>query len=630
MKKIHMKQYIRTLMLAVALAPVFSSCDYLDKEPDDMLTLDAVFDNADYTKQWLAGVYNLVPDPLWEYMTYEGYGYYMMSDETQMASSLSQFGWSNLMNVQKGNWTPTTIVPGKNLWLETYRKVRAGLIFMENVKEIPNQRQTAELVERYKNEVRFLMAYYYSRMLEVYGPFPLVTSLVDVTESGDVLQKARTPYDEIVDYLDNEFMELSKVLPSSYDDVNVGRPTSGACLALRARMLMFAASPLFNGNEDFRDVVNKDGTPLFSQSKDNSKWERAAKAAKLVIDMPEYDLYKEYLDDGSIDALMSCINLFLTTPTNNKEIILAYPGKTNGLYEYHLLPRGSGWAGCISATQNVVDAFFMKNGLPKDDDNSEYVEEGFSTKVEARSTNWTGGTGQKGEITAEGTYNMYCNREPRFYTAVSYNGSWYALAGRKFEFFKNQRDNDYTHDAPQNGYLVRKKVYPQDSPKNGSYKWRQMFLYRLAASYLDYAEAVNEAYDNRASREDALKYVNKVRERAGVRQYTLNTVALDDPKYIHVDDNQLAVRAIVRMERRVELCCEGSRWSDIRRWKIVEQLPEMCGDDYGMNFAGINSQEFYKRTVFQTRVWKKAMYWLPVYIDEMNKNTNLVQAPFWN
>ena len=67
-------------------------------------------------------------------------------------------------------------------------------------------------------------------------------------------------------------------------------------------------------------------------------------------------------------------------------------------------------------------------------------------------------------MTAEGTYNMYCNREPRFYTTVSYNGSWYALAGRKYEFFKNQKDNDYTHDAPQNGYLVRKKVYPQDNP----------------------------------------------------------------------------------------------------------------------------------------------------------------------
>ena len=91
MKKYTYKKYIQTMMLAVAVIPFFSSCDYLDKEPDDMLTIDAVFDNADYTKQWLAGVYNLVPDPLWEYMNFAGYGYYMMSDETQMASSLGQF-----------------------------------------------------------------------------------------------------------------------------------------------------------------------------------------------------------------------------------------------------------------------------------------------------------------------------------------------------------------------------------------------------------------------------------------------------------------------------------------------------------------------------------------------------------
>ena len=89
------------MMLAVAVIPFFSSCDYLDKEPDDMLTIDAVFDNADYTKQWLAGVYNLVPDPLWEYMNFAGYGYYMMSDETQMASSLGQFGWGNLGSPDK-------------------------------------------------------------------------------------------------------------------------------------------------------------------------------------------------------------------------------------------------------------------------------------------------------------------------------------------------------------------------------------------------------------------------------------------------------------------------------------------------------------------------------------------------
>lgn len=410
------------------------------------------------------------------------------------------------------------------------------------------------------------------------------------------------------------------------------------CLTVRAKMLLFAASPLVNGNEWYIGHKNKEGEELFNSTYSQEKWVKAAEACKQLLDVAEqagYRLYVEYNDEGEIDPFTSLENLWFTKfQDGNKEILFPYTKEdayqSYQFYTNKAVTKEYGGGNGLGVYQGLVDAFFMKNGLPKDDDNSEYVEEGFSTEVEARSTNWTGGTGQKGEITAEGTYNMYCNREPRFYTAVSYNGSWYALAGRKFEFFKNQRDNDYTHDAPQNGYLVRKKVYPQDNPKNGSYKWRQMFLYRLAASYLDYAEAVNEAYDNRASREDALKYVNKVRERAGVRQYTLNTVALNDPKYIHVDDNQLAVREIVRMERRVELCCEGSRWSDIRRWKIVEQLPEMCGDDYGMNFAGINGQEFYKRTVFQTRVWKKAMYWLPVYIDEMNKNTNLVQAPFWN
>ena len=642
-----MKQYIRTLMLAVALAPVFSSCDYLDKEPDDMLTLDAVFDNADYTKQWLAGVYNLVPDPLWEYMTYEGYGYYMMSDETQMASSLSQFGWSNLMNVQKGSWTPTTIVPGKNLWLETYRKVRAGLIFMENVKEIPNQRQTAELVERYKNEVRFLMAYYYSRMLEVYGPFPLVTSLVDVTESGDVLQKARTPYDEIVDYLDNEFMELSKVLPSSYDDVNVGRPTSGACLALRARMLMFAASPLFNGNEDFRDVVNKDGTPLFSQSKDNSKWERAAKAAKLVIDMPEYDLYKEYLDDGSIDALMSCINLFLTTPTNNKEIILAYPGKTNGLYEYHLLPRGSGWAGCISATQNVVDAFFMKNGLSIDAPGSGYVESGYSGADTYYDTKYLYGSSEKkaGLVTTAGTYNMYVNREPRFYANIRFHGEYCSFddTKRTHNFLNEGKDGKPSHDSPIAGYQINKALNP--STRHGvAYPYKPGIIVRLAEMYLIYAEALLKSKNDLPG---AIEQVNKVRARVG-----LGDLAVCNPGKNLTTDADALLEEILR-ERACELGLEDVRLFDMTRYKredlFRKQLHglKIYRNDGGGNtpWSGStgNSSIYPKPTKFTheafplvnpSRAWwsnfSPKWYLSAFPPSEVNKKYGLTQNPGWN
>ena len=107
-----------------------------------------------------------------------------------------------------------------------------------------------------------------------------------------------------------------------------------------------------------------------------------------------------------------------------------------------------------------------------------------------------------------------------------------------------------------------------------------------------------------------------------------------------MDDTKEAVRKVIRMERRVELCCEGSRWMDIRRWRTVAQgdnpydpndyLPEMCGEDYGMDYSARTEEDFYKRTVYQTRTWRQCYYWMPVYIDEINKNPNLVQAPFWN
>lgn len=614
MKKIDMKKYIRTLMLAAAFTPVVSSCNYLDKEPDDMLTMDAVFNNANYTQQWLAGVYNLVPDPLWDYFTFGGYGYYMMSDETQMATSLGQFGWGNLMNVQTGSWTPTQIIPGKNLWLETYRKVRAGLIFMDKVKVIADQRQTPELVERYKNEVRFLMAYYYSRMLEVYGPFPLVTSLMDVNDSGEVLKKERTPYDEIVEYLDKEFMELSKILPSSYDDVNIGRPTSGACLALRARMLMFAASPLFNGNEDFRDVVNKDGTPLFNQVEDKGKWKKAADAAKLVIDLPDYELYKEYMEDGSIDALMSCMNLYLTTEDKNKEIIMTYPKRTSSLYEYHLMPRNSGFAGCISATQNVVDAFYMKNGKRIDEQGSGYVEEGFSSEDSYYNTTYKYGSpdANPGLVTPAGTYNMYVNREPRFYVNIRFHKQFCSFDDNKrtHNFLNGGADGKPSHDSPIAGYQINKAIHP--ATRSGSYPYKPGIIVRLGEMYLNYAEALNECDPGNS---DIAKYVNLIRERAGIPD--LKTGLSQDE-----------MREAIHHERRVEFAFEGGmRYMDIRRWKKAEEVFETPIS--GMDTDAKTDANFFKRTEIQKRIFSKKMYLWPIYQNYLDNNEKLVQNKYW-
>ena len=107
-------------------------------------------------------------------------------------------------------------------------------------------------------------------------------------------------------------------------------------------------------------------------------------------------------------------------------------------------------------------------------------------------------------------------------------------------------------------------------------------------------------------------------------------VSTDDlAECIQVENTQEDVRRVIRAERRVELCCENNRWYDIRRWKDAENLPEMCGDDWGMNFQGRTQQEFFKRTVYQTRVWKRQYYWMPIYIDEYEKNPNLREAPFW-
>jgi starch-binding outer membrane protein, SusD/RagB family len=609
-----MKKYISIILFSLLTATFITSCDYLDKQPDDMLTQEMIFNSAENTKEWLAELYSLVPDPLWDYTSYN-YGYYMMSDEAQMASSLGQFGWSDLMNVQQGSWNPTKLVPSKNLWAETYQKIRSSLIFINNVKVLSDQRQTEELVERYKNEARFLMAYYYSRMLEVYGPFPLVTSLSDATASVSDLKMPRTPYDEIVSYLDNELLELSKVLPSSYDDVNIGRPTSGMCLAVRARMLMFAASPLFNGNADFADVVNKDGTHLFNSVYDSNKWKKAADAAKLVINMPEYELYKEYNDDGTIDALMSCMDVHLTSVSENKEIIFPYPGKANWYYEYHLLPRGSGWAGCISATQNVVDAFFMKNGLSIDEVGSGYSETGYSASDSYYDTKYSYGDANKtkGLVTRAGTFNMYVNREARFYANIRFSGQYCSFddTGRDLNFMNGGEDGKPSHDSPIAGYQINKAINP--SSRSGvSFPYKPGIIIRLAEMYLDYAEALNE-YD--PGNADISLYVNKIRERAGLP-------GVDD------DLSQTKMRDAIQKERRVEFAFEaGMRYMDIRRWKIAEKVFQTPVS--GMNTTATSKDNYFVRTNIQTRVFTKKMYLWPIYQNYLDNNEKLVQNKYW-
>jgi len=266
---------------------------------------------------------------------------------------------------------------------------------------------------------------------------------------------------------------------------------------------------------------------------------------------------------------------------------------------------------------------YNADGSPIINPESGYVENGFSTTVERRTTAWPGGgssnlvDGNQRPITMEGTYNMYCNREPRFYVSVIFNEAWLGVANRRVEFLQGGgRDTGPTFDAPQNGYNVRKRISLDVNPVDGRYAFQPGIIYRLAEAYLSYAEALNEAG---GPSDEVYKYINLVRKRAGIPDLKPNLT-------------QDEMREAIRQERRVEFNCEGIRFHDIRRWKLGEKY--LNNKLYSMNFYGTKKSDdkndaaaFYKRTFYKSRSFTKRMYIWPVPQAQMDINPNLRQAP---
>lgn len=656
----NIKNYITSGLAALALMPVATSCsDYLDKEPDTELSVEMVFENRDKVYSWLANVYNVIHTPDKWALTADGYE--VMADDLTPSKRWEQWDWR--LTVQKlfGQWTINSPWDG-NLWAAMPQRIRQGYIFNERIHELNDGEITKSEVANMKNEVKFLTAYAWWLLAENYGGVPFRPDYIAPTDFDlNELMVGQTPFDDIVKYCDKEMLDAANALPAIYQDPSkYGRINKIMALTVRSRMLLFAASPLVNGNPWYSNYRNSDGERIFNPTYDHNKWVKAADACKLCIDEAEaagYKLYEEEIN-GEVDPYMSTYNVHIKKwSEGNKEI--TFPVTKGNAYQDTYLRvcsvRELGGGCGLGVYQGLVDAFFTKNGLPIDDPNSGYDREKeteLSAVVATAETSWNNGTGQPGEITAAGTFKMYCDREPRFYNAVSFNGSWNAAVNRPFDFYWNGKDNkrsDSPHDAPQNGYLSRKGLCMTDSYDPRKVTDRQGFIYRLAFTYLDYAEAVNEAYDTEEARTSGLEYLNRIRHRAGVREYTFDDVPVDDENYIHLDNTQEAFRKAVHMERRVELCCESNRWYDIRRWMAGNK--EVCRDyDYAFDLSGLNegmnvevpptydddgniipNPEFCKRvTGWQPpRVWKRKYYFFPVYIDEYEKNTKLVQGPFW-
>ena len=642
-----MKNKIRKYIAlgTIAMFSLSSCSDYLDKEQDDQLTLETVFENKTNMERWLAYIYNATP----KFYNYDGAD--AVADELAPSVGWESQGFKAIL-YQNGNWTSASggVI---NYWETFPMRIRQAYIFIKYAHALPDV--TEKEVNYMKAECRFFIAYFHAVMAMTYGAVPIIR---DATEeiTGETLLLKQEPFNTVVDWAANELLETSKLLPAYYDEDNkYGRITSIICLAMRARLLTFAASPLVNGNQD-SDMVNMkncDGVSIFDSTFKPERWKTAVDANKLLIDEAEkagHKLYIETIGDD-VDAFQSYQNaLMLRYNQGNMEILFPRTYDDAGYFDRQANPRSMGGAGAIGVTQSLVDAFFMNNGLvpitgytndgatPVINSESGYSETGYSTVDESYKTTWMyatkGGTEQETEhvIVPKNTYKMYCGREPRFYISVLYNEEYHwgkdkSNAKNKFaNFFSGGEDGGPSHDSPSAGYLIRKRVDPSAIPasSSGTYKKRQGVLYRLAEAYLSYAESLYEysvatgTYTDNET--EILDYINRVRYRAGIPQYGKGA------DQIPVTEAQL--RDLIRRERRVELNCEaGIRFDDLRRWKEAETA--LNGKFYGMNALAKSTErdEYYKRTLYQTR--RFISYWWPIPQDDIDKNTNLRQLPGW-
>ena len=636
------------MSLLAACLGLGSCAGFLDNAPDDELTLEMVFNDKKRTEGWLGNIYAGIPDPYWGFV--KDIGWEVLGDDLSPSQALATVSWTGGTPLpwRVGQWF-TDSNWDSSFWKVLPQRIRSAYIFIENAHANPLQNVSEEDVENMKNECRFLVAYFYWLLTEAYGSVPYYEDIIDINAPQDVLMRGQRSFDETVSWIDAQMLDLSKKLPARWEDQFFGRATSIMCLAVRARMLLFAASPLVNGNDWYAGFKNYDGQERFNSTYDPNKWKYAAQACKELIDAAHaagHALYYEYNKDNTIDPFLSCANALLKRSSEgNNEILFARPDCNYGEFERKCTPRGCGGSGYMAVTQSLVDAFFMKNGLspiegyhadgsPIINEASGYTERGFSAEPEIRHTQWNILRNLKdakaGQITQKGTYNMYCNREPRFYLTVTWNREWYHQEKRNTQFMYKEKDGGPTHDAPQTGYLNRKKMSIEQNTRNGVFPYRPGILYRLGEAYLNYAEALNESDPGNP---DILFYLNKIRERAGIPQYGSGTDS-NGFEMIPVSGSQAEMRELIRKERRVELCCEGIRYHDIRRWKLGEKY--LNGDDYGMNINGKKVSDdpsdpdaFFVRRVYLKRVYSKKCYWIPIHQGQIDKDPTLVQAPFW-
>jgi hypothetical protein len=605
------KSYI--WLFAVVIFVIAACSKILDKTPQNAFPQNLVFTDVNVADRYLLDAYNQSIVGGVGYLSYAS-----LSDESHDTHGFETANWL------QGNISASNTGPFGNwafsytAWAPMYKNIQRLNLFLANIDSVPSaypaaeQAPIIERVHRMKGEARFLRAFCYMQLARNYGGVMLITRPFDV--GGDYLSIKRSGFKETVDFIANECDTAAEALGTKAE-MEMGRATKEAAMAIKSRMLLFAASDLTADGTAPNELVGY-------QSPDRTAlWTAAKNAAKALIDLG----HNQLADFGAPDqaaVAQNYFNFFKARDLSNNEVIwgkmfLKDVGSRN---QFNLVNGTNGFVmyGCNAPTGNLADAFQMADGSPFTDhyqiDNAGYYKN-VSSKYSAA--------------------NIYYNREPRFYAEILYDSAvWQKrfpdLAGRdplgiydrrtritiqggqeksKIYGIDTKQGPVDPDDGTYTGYTFKKylddQVYGTETTNNEN-AWIEFRYAEILMNYAEACLALNETAE-------ATTYINMIRNRSSLPDFTGD------------------ITAALRYERRVEFVYEDLRWYDMRRWKI---LGETLVPAYGVDIVETTNLD--NNAI--TTTWRKVpvqdrgpadpkLYWVPVPVTEIKKAPLLEQNP---
>ena len=645
--------------IAIAIAFVLGSCSkYLDVVPDNTLKLEDIFNIKVEAYNALAKVYSYLPNDDQTHVTS-----WSLGDEWLGRLDLNtNTGNLRAIRIMRGLQSQTS--PQLGLWSGTeggkplYQGIRQCEVFLANIDKVRDMTE-GEKAE-WKAQVKFLKGYFAFLLIQRYGPIVLPTGLASPTSTPEELFLSRSKVEDCFNYVLNLMNEAIPNLTERVSSNNLGQIDQVAAKAIKARVLVFRASPFFNGNREyFGDFMDSDGQPFFPQAEDKEKWKAAIDALNEAITLCEanglglYHFAKEpFIYDRAAftanpERMQTLYNLrMLIVDPWNKELVW---GNSNiGYYDQGelahssniRLPEGYGdgvinepsyswqWMG---ATYQMAERYYTENGLPIDED----LTYDFTNKYEiikTPATNESGYTHWNGYMQPNTeTIRLYMNREPRFYANLGITaGYWRSHTVRINTMFYGNSHGGYnssqhTTDFFATGIGTQKMVHPES--QSGAWQRTIKFPYpiiRMADLYLMKAEALNE-YSGPS--QEVYSLLDRVRDRAGIPSVEKAWSDASLAKTVNKHRSKEGLRDIILQERGIEFAFEGIHFWDMMRHKRATAAFSM--PIWGWNHTGTTGTSFFVLDVKQERRFTIRDCLWPIDLNEMNTNGKLIQNPGW-